>query len=49
MGKGTLHFRLEAEEAEALERAAANDSCSMSSLVRRIVRSWLKERGWLKS
>ena len=46
---GPLGFRLEPDEKAALERAAASESRSLSSMMRKILRDWLKQHAWLKS
>jgi hypothetical protein len=43
-----LGVRVEPEIKEALERAAKDDDRSISSLVERILRSWLVEREYLQ-
>jgi hypothetical protein len=43
-----LGFRVESEMKDALERAAADDERSLSSLVQKILRDWLKERQYLR-
>lgn len=42
-----LSFRVEAELKAALERAAKADDRSVSSLVERVLKGWLTERGYL--
>jgi hypothetical protein len=42
-----LGFRVEADMKAALEKAAADDSRSVSSLVIKILKDWLRERGYL--
>lgn len=42
-----LSFRADPEMKAALERAAKADDRSVSSLVTRILRGWLEERGFL--
>ena len=42
-----LSFRVEAELKVALERAAKADDRSVSSLVERVLRGWLTERGYM--
>lgn len=42
-----LSFRIKEEEKAALERAAAADERSVSSLTQRIIRDWLIDRGYL--
>jgi hypothetical protein len=50
MGKDTaLSFRIEPAMKEALERAAKADDRSVSSLVERILKAWLIERGHLRT
>ncbi|SIS65072.1 Arc family DNA-binding protein [Paracoccus saliphilus] len=41
-----LGFRIPEEMKEALERAAAADDRSVSSLVTIVLRDWLKEHGY---
>lgn len=43
-----LGIRLESDERAALEKAAASEVLSMSSLGRKIIVEWLRKRGWLK-
>jgi hypothetical protein len=43
-----LGFRVENEMKEALEKAAADDERSLSSLVQKILREWLRSGGYLK-
>lgn len=43
-----LGFRIPEDMKQALERAAAADDRSVSSLVTIILRDWLKERGHLQ-
>jgi hypothetical protein len=43
-----LGFRVEPEMKAALEKAATDDERSLSSLVQKILREWLKERKYLK-
>lgn len=43
-----LSFRVAADTKAALERAAATDDRSVSSLVERILRAWLIEHGHLQ-
>lgn len=43
-----LGFRVEPALKEALERAARDDERSVSSMVERILRAWLIERGYLQ-
>lgn len=40
-------MRLDPEVKEALEKAATADDRSVSSLVERILKEWLRERGYL--
>ncbi len=42
-----LSFRIDAEMKDALERAATEDSRSVSSLIIKILTDWLRERGYL--
>ncbi len=42
-----LGVRVEPEIKEALERAAKDDDRSVSSLVERVLKSWLTEKGYL--
>ncbi len=42
-----IGFRVEPEIKEALERAAKADDRSVSSLVERILKTWLIEKGFL--
>jgi hypothetical protein len=42
-----LGFRVEQELKEALERAAKDDDRSVSSLVERILKQWLTDKGYL--
>jgi hypothetical protein len=44
-----IGFRVEPELKEALERAAKADDRSVSSLVERILKQWLTEKGFLPS
>ena len=44
-----MSVRIARTTKEALERAAADDDRSVASLIDRIVREWLKERGYLPS
>ena len=46
---GHVGIRLEPEERDALERAAAADGRTMSSLARKIIVEWLRKNGWLKA
>lgn len=43
----SLGFRIPDEVKEALERAAKADDRSVSSLVERILKQWLTEKGFL--
>jgi hypothetical protein len=43
-----LSFRIDAPVKAALERAAAADDRSVSSMVDRILRAWLIEKGFLE-
>lgn len=43
-----LGVRVEPDIKEALERAAKDDDRSVSSLVERILKAWLVEKGYLK-
>lgn len=43
-----LSFRVEPGMKEALERAAKDDDRSVSSLVMRILKAWLAEKGYMK-
>jgi hypothetical protein len=43
-----LGFRVSADVKAALEKAAADDDRSVSSLVERILKAWLQERGYLQ-
>ena len=43
----SLGVRLQPEVKEALERAAKDDDRSVSSMVERILATWLRERGYL--
>jgi len=47
--KAALGFRITDEVKEALERAAKADDRSVSSLVERILKAWLMEKGFLPS
>ena len=40
-------MRLDAEVKLALEKAAADDDRSVSSIVERILKEWLREKGYL--
>ncbi|WP_395832057.1 ribbon-helix-helix protein, CopG family [Elstera sp.] len=42
-----LSFRVSSEIKEGLERAAKDDDRSVSSLVERILKSWLADRNYL--
>jgi hypothetical protein len=42
-----LGFRVEPHVKEALARAAADDDRSVSSLVERILKAWLTDKGYL--
>jgi hypothetical protein len=44
-----ISFRLDEDEKAALEKAAATEARSVSSLLTLIVRDWLRERGYLPS
>jgi predicted transcriptional regulator len=46
--QAALSFRIPDEMKEALDRAAAADDRSVSSLVTIILRDWLKEKGFVK-
>ena len=49
MAKDTaLSFRVPAEIKESLEKAAKDDDRSVSSLVERILKEWLKTKGYLQ-
>ncbi len=43
-----LSFRIGEEVKAALEKAAADDDRSVSSLVERILKEWLREKGYLE-
>lgn len=43
-----IGVRLEPDEREALERAAASDDRPLSALIRKIVAEWLRTNGYLK-
>lgn len=43
-----LSFRVGDEVKTALEKAAAADDRSVSSLVERILKEWLREKGYLE-
>lgn len=45
--EAALSFRIPVDMKDALERAAKADDRSVSSLVERIVRQWLVEKGFL--
>lgn len=42
-----LGFRVAEETKEALEKAAKDDDRSVSSMVERILRTWLQDKGYL--
>lgn len=42
-----ISFRLSAETKQALEKAAKDDSRSVSSMLDKLVSDWLKEQGYL--
>lgn len=42
-----ISFRLPAETKAALEKAAKDDTRSVSSLMEKLVSDWLKEKGYL--
>ncbi|MFM2044706.1 MAG: CopG-like 1 or ribbon-helix-helix domain, 5 [Pseudomonadota bacterium] len=42
-----LSFRVPADMKAALEKAATDDDRSVSSLVERILKGWLQDRGYL--
>lgn len=44
-----LGFRVDPDLKDALERAAREDDRSVSSLVLKVLREWLRERGYLKA
>ena len=44
-----IGVRLTAAERSALERAAEADDRSVSSMARRILDTWLRERGFLRA
>jgi hypothetical protein len=44
----SLGVRVEPETKAALERAAADDDRTISSLVERILKEWLRDKGYLK-
>ena len=43
-----LSFRVEPEVRAAIEKAAADEDRSISSMVERILKEWLREKGYLK-
>lgn len=43
----SLGVRVQPETKAALERAAAEDDRTVSSLVERILKEWLREKGYL--
>ena len=43
-----LGIRLEADEKDALERAALADDRALSAMGRKIIADWLRQHGWLK-
>lgn len=43
-----LSFRVEPEIKEGLERAAQDDTRSLSSMIEKILADWLREHGYLK-
>jgi hypothetical protein len=43
-----LGFRVENEMKAALEKAAADDDRTLSSLVQKVLREWLRSGGYLK-
>ena len=45
---GSLAFRIDDEEKEALSAAAEADGRTISSLARKIVADWLRAQGWIK-
>jgi hypothetical protein len=45
---GALGIRVEAAIKDALEKAAADDHRSVSSLIERVLAEWLTERGYLR-
>jgi len=47
MSNTPLGFRVDPELKAALEKAAAEDSRTVSSLVKKILTDWAKERGHL--
>ncbi len=44
----SLGIRVQPETKAALEKAAKDDDRTVSSLVERIVREWLREKGYLE-
>jgi len=42
-----IGIRLDPAERSALEKAAAVDDRSMSSLARKVLADWLRKNGWL--
>jgi hypothetical protein len=44
----SLGFRVDHEFKEALEKAAEDDERTLSSLVQKVLREWLRERKYLK-
>ena len=44
----SVGVRLDPEMKAALEKAAAADARSLSSLIAKIVSEWVRENGWLK-
>ena len=47
MPKRLISVRLEEEELAAVKRAAAADQRPTAAMIRRIISSWLRERGYL--
>lgn len=47
MSNAPLGFRVDPELKAALEKAAAEDSRSLSSLVKKILTDWARDRGLL--
>lgn len=47
--KDSIGVRLEPDEREALERAAADDARPMSALARKVLVEWLRRNGWMKA
>lgn len=43
-----ISFRLAADKKKALEKAAADDSRSVSSMIEKVLTDWLKANGYLK-